>query len=191
MSEDVASACEGLNVIVISDTYRLFPKADILYSGDAEWWRVHNGAPGFEGERWSSYNPKDEGKSKGVVAGRHGLKLIEASRKDGFSYRPDRIHYGSNSGFQALNLAILLGCKKIVLTGYDMRYDGGKAHWFGSHPEELRNPKKNGFEDWTIRFDKAVETLPQDIAVVNATPGTALESFPKMALGAALKWINE
>ncbi|HCZ48509.1 MAG TPA: hypothetical protein DCZ11_05850, partial [Gammaproteobacteria bacterium] len=55
----------------------------------------------------------------------------------GLSASPLRIHQGGNSGYQALNLAVLLGAERVILLGYDMH--GG--HWHGRHGGRLNNPE--------------------------------------------------
>lgn len=188
MSQDVADMCKGCNVIVISDTYRLFPWAQVLYCGDEEWWHVHKGAPGFAGERWSSYNEKHAADEKKRVADLYGINLVHTIYKEGFSRRPDRLHYGANSGFAAVNLALHFGCRKIVMTGFDMRYVDDKAHWFGFHSFGT-NPKSD-FSDWISRFERAIPTLPDDVRIVNATPGSALTCFPMGDLADAIAWLD-
>ena len=109
-------------MIAVNDAYRLFPDAAVLYACDSEWWDVHGGCPDFAGEKWSSHSVDAGGHNdKREVAKKYGLKLVEGRDRDGFSFDPACIHYGSNSGFQAVNLAILFGAKRIVLVGFDMR----------------------------------------------------------------------
>lgn len=180
--------CRGRNVIVISDTYKLFPWANVLYCGDGEWWHVHKGAPTFEGERWGGYNERYIADLTAKAAELFGVNLVRAVSRDGFSSDPATLNEGANSGFAALNLALHFGCKTIVLTGYDMRYIDGKCHWFGLHSFGS-NPKED-FSDWIGRFERSVPTLPDDVRVVNATPGSALTCFEMMDLKDALELID-
>jgi hypothetical protein len=116
-------------------------------------------------------------------AAKYALTLVRGYTAEGFSYDQRQIHYGQNSGFQAINLAILFGARRIVLVGFDMRNIGNKRHFFGDHPKELRNTDPSGF---VRNFDRAARNLPVDVHIINATPDSALKCFPSVALDKAL-----
>ena len=167
--------CRRLPLVVVNDAYRLAPWAPVLYACDAAWWDHHQGAPGFEGERWSSHH--DGGNDKRECALRWGLQLVAGSDREGFSRDPARIHYGGNSGFQAINLATLWGAARVLLLGFD----GGAGHFFGNHPASLRNANADRFR---THFHLAARDLP--CPVINCTPGSRLDCFPKVGLNEAL-----
>ena len=149
-----------------------------MYACDAAWWRVHEGAPTFRGEKWSTHGSKSHN-DKLELADLYGLNLVQGadSRNSvGFSTDPAVIHYGSNSGFQAVNLAILFGCRRIVLVGFDMH----GTHFFGRHPKGLRNT--TNYANFIRAFDLAAKRLPAGVEIVNATPGSALRCFPMVNL---------
>ncbi len=172
MSRDVG-------VVAVNDAYMLLPFADVLYACDAKWWDVHRGAAGFAGEKWSSHGIGSNDKLK--AAERWGLKVMLGAARPGFSFGPGIIHYGSNSGFQAVNLALQLGATRIVLVGFDMRPAGdGRRHFFGDHPPPLRNP--SSFDGFIRAFEEAAKLLPPYIEIRNATPGSALECFASVNL---------
>ena len=50
---DVTSIAGKARVIAINDAYRMAPWADMLYACDLKWWRWHDGAPYFLGEKWT------------------------------------------------------------------------------------------------------------------------------------------
>jgi hypothetical protein len=113
----------------------------------------------------------------------HALRL---TGQRGHEPETDALRHGSNSGYQAVELAVKLGAKRIVLLGYDMRVEpGGRSHW---HDE----PRASDFADVAARsmlphFATLVEPLAKlGVEVVNATPGSALECWPKMSLEDAL-----
>lgn len=172
-------------VLAVGDAWRLLPRADILYGCDAAWWRHHQGVPDFAGERWSSHGGATQD-DKREVAARFGLNLVSGAPGDGFSTDPATIHYGSNSGFQAVNLAgHLLGWKgRILLVGFDMRRVGGRAHFFGEHPKGLRATRT--YKSFIDAFRRAAKALPPGVEIVNCTPGSALDCFPVMELADAL-----
>ena len=96
------------------------------------------------------------------------------------------IGWGGNSGFQALNLAVQFGAKRIVLVGYDMRCDQG-LHWHGPHGKGLNNPTPRNVERWRRVTDEAADLLRfLGVEVVNCSPISALRAYPKMGLEEAL-----
>lgn len=172
-------------VVVVNDAYRLVPHAQMLYACDAAWWHHHRGALDFLGERWSSNGlpARVRHNDKSDCAALWGLRLIYGKDGEGFSLEPDCIHYGGNSGFQAVNLAILMGARNIILAGFDMHMENGR-HFFGDHPKPLRNLRN--FSKCIAAFDRAAKTLPPQIQIRNATPGSALRCFPEVDLHDAL-----
>jgi hypothetical protein len=174
LTPEIAEQCRGLNCIAVNDAYRLLPFAPVMYACDASWWQFHKGCPSFAGEKWSSHAPGSNDKEQ--AAKKFGLRLVRGHKADGFSFRPDMIHYGSNSGFQATNLAILFGATRIALIGFDMQRVDRKQHFFGEHPKPLN--KALGFARWLAWFKEAAAMLPSGIEIINCTPGSALTVFP-------------
>lgn len=156
--------------MVVNDGYRLAPWADVLYAADPEWWDHHRGAAPFQGVRVT----QDAG-----AARRWRLHYIESVNRPGFSLDPAVIHRGDNSGFQALNLAVLAGCAPIVLLGFDMQKQGAKRHWFGDHPGALNQDSPYGL--FAAAFDEAARRHPE-IPIWNASRETALVCWPRVAL---------
>lgn len=184
LTQAVADQCGGVRVIAVNDAYRLLPFADVLYACDAAWYDHHAGCRDFHGERWTSHSlsPKND---KTMVADRLGLRVIEGKGNVGFSRDPKYINYASNSGFQAVNLALLWGADPVILVGFDMQPVGGKTHFFGRHKPPLRESSQ--WSTWIGNFTKAAEMLwhPRP-TIINATPGSALKCFPMMPLAEAL-----
>jgi hypothetical protein len=180
LSVEVAEHVEdsGKRVIAVNDAYRLLPHADVLYACDAKWWEVHKGCPDFAGERWSSHEAGGSN-DKTIAARDYGLHLVPG--RSGDAFRTDgMVAYGGNSGFQAVNLAILFGAVRIVLVGFDMRETGGKRHFFGDHPRPLRNG--GCFRRWAERFATAARQLPSGVEIVNATLNSGITCFPFVRL---------
>lgn len=151
------------------------PWADILYAADTKWWLCYKDrALKFEGRKVSIRNTLP---FKEIYALQQSERLV-------FDPRPTHLVSGGNSGYQALHLAAHLGAKKIILLGYDMRFDGARRHWFGNHPPKL-NSRPN-FVNWIRRFGQIAPILKaRGIEVINCTPNSALKAFKKMSLEAA------
>lgn len=146
------------------------PRADLLYACDDDWWFHHRGVPRFEGtEKWTQ---------SAMAALQFGLRFVPSVDAPGISLDPSRIHQGGNSGFQALNLAVLLGARRVVLYGFDMRRVDGQLHWFGEHPPNVR--RDMDFARCIRAFEVAAPQIKAaGVYVLNATPGSALRCFDR------------
>lgn len=172
------------NVLAINDCYKLAPWADAMYACDNAWWEIHGNY--FKGQKWACHQEMD-GNNKLALAERLDLNLVRSQDGDTFSVDPGVIHHGSNSGFQAVNLAIHFGCKYIVLVGFDMRCIDGKAHFFGAHPAPLGNGDDNSYRKFANAFTSAAQSLPKDVTIINATPNSAMKCFAMMPLSKAIE----
>lgn len=182
LTPEVAAECRGQRVVAVQDAYRLMPWADVLYGCDRRWWELHGGAPDFQGERWASHGTTSNNNVE--IAAKYDIRLVAGESGNTFSRDPAVIHYGSNSGFQAVNLALLFGAFRIVLVGFDMRIVDGKRHFFGDHPKPLTNTPHYG--PFVSAFERAARKMPPHVEILNATPDSALTCFPKVTLDEAL-----
>lgn len=181
-----AKAARKVRVIAVNDAVYPLWFADIVYAADASWWDEHRGLPGYRGEKWSSHGHLAHN-NKLPAAERYGLYLIRGEDGERFSANPSVIHYGENSGFQAINIA----CHAVewdglvILVGFDMKMTGGRRHFFGDHPAGLRSTQQ-GYNRWPGLMAKAAAAMPKTMRIVNCTPESALDCFPFMPLDAAL-----
>lgn len=165
-------ACRGrARVIVVNNAYQIAPWADVLYAADEKWWAWHQGAPPFEGLKYT-IDPQRRAWP--------GLTVLRNAGPLGLESNPTGLRTGYNSGYQAINLAVHFGASRIVLLGYDMMGD----HFFGSHPDKTRPPFAPCL--------RAFATLPAPLTaagveVLNATRRTALTAFPCVALETILQ----
>jgi len=176
LTREDCERCRELKTIAVNDAYLFAMFADVLYAADFDWWKHHKGAPEFAGLK-VTHDPQ--------AAQRYGLKHITVRSSNagaelkGVSLNPAHVHSGGNSGFQAFNLAVLFGAKRILLLGYDMQ----GSHFFGEHPGAMR--KTQDYRNWIKRFATVPAMLP-DVEVVNCTRNTALKCFPQATLEAVL-----
>lgn len=172
MSQAVADAVLAADVpaIAVNDTYKLAPWAAILFSADLTWWRFHmEHVAGFRGLKVCSQPGRPL----------PGVQRIKLSGDFGFDPDPSCIRFGGNSGYQAVHIGIHTGAAKILLCGFDMH----GTHFFGKHPEPLRNPHENRFARWIKRFKDLRDCGAE---IINCTPDSALPWFPMMRLEDAL-----
>ena len=104
-----------------------------------------------------------------------GAVHVPSRDGEGLSFNPMIIHQGGNSGFQALNIAVLFGAARVLLLGFDLH----GTHWHGRHPAGMNNPDQNNFDRWSKAFSEAVGDLKlANVEVINCSPGSALTCFP-------------
>jgi hypothetical protein len=96
------------------------------------------------------------------------------------SLSPDSLHTGFNSGYQAMNIAVLAGAARIVLVGYDAKPGpDGRKHFFGDHPDKTSAP----YAHMLIAFKEVAPWLKdRGIEVLNASPDSALTMFERVQL---------
>jgi hypothetical protein len=158
-------------VCVINTTYQRAPWADFLYACDDNWWTDNK--PTFAGERWTQ-SPQ---------AAQYGARRCPGKAGYIISTNPEFIYFGGNSGFQAINLAFLMGAARIVLVGFDMDATGGKLHWHADHAGRCHNPPMSQFKRWREVVDNAAkQLLDMGVNVVNCTGTTALVDWPRATL---------
>lgn len=168
-------------MIAVNDAYRLLPYADILYACDLKWWRLHldDVRRMFHGEPWTSHDQEQGGSNNKAELADSGVRIVAGGHGQRFSTDPRRIHYGSNSGYQAINLALLKGATRVILVGFDMR---GRGHFFGDHPEPLHN--RDSYAAFLPEFRAAAQAC--QVPILNATPGSGLDCWPIVPLEEAL-----
>ena len=167
-----------VRVIAVNDAYRIAPWADVLYFCDDKWWQWH-------AKKLADWR----GLIVRLAGGQHDfgdarIKVLKNMDKAGLCPFRDGLHNGSNSGYQAINLAVHLGAKRILLLGFDMQaplVNGRpKTHWFGDHPGGTSPSVYSQMLPW---FDSLVAPLAKrGVEVINCTPGSAIKVFPRAGI---------
>jgi hypothetical protein len=153
MSQEVADRVRGLHVVAVSDAFRLAPWADAMCSSDAKWWAHNPAAKEFAGLKFTAspdFRP---------VA---GVERMQVSS-------------GTNSGLLGIMVAVNLGAKRVLLCGFDMR----GAHYFGKHPEPLKNTTEARYQTMMRQFRSY---RPRGVKIINCTPGSSLNVYPLSTL---------
>lgn len=176
--EDVKLWSQNRRVYTVNDAYKWCDRIDVLYACDEQWWDVHHEATRHcNTNRWTTDLVTAQKYNLNHITGRHA----DDARKY-FDASGHGIIYGGNSGFQALNLAYVLGIRNAVLLGFDMQ-DGpnGESHCFGDHPPSCDNPRPHKM--WLDHWRKsAPEIAAAGMRVWNATRGGALDVFPRVGV---------
>lgn len=191
----VEAAREGAGVIAVNDAYLVAPWADVHYAADSHWHQWHmDGIPkptlGLTAEdvrkRWASFaGQKCTIQNSGAnVMDPHVHMLRNRDYPNngvGLSIDPFALVTGRNSGFQALNLAVLAGAKKIILLGFDGQPSAaGRDHFHGGHPRPTPPAAYPLYRQAMSAAENAL--LDLGVEVVNCSPGTAIDAFPKKRL---------
>jgi len=151
-----------LDCIAVNNASFDAPWARAVVANDAKWWLQHPEARAFPGDKWC------------------GSKAV-----DGLKWMPPSTGVGthSNSGLRALDLAIRhYGAKRVLLLGVDLV---GK-HYHDDHPLPLKNPDAERFALFRAQFTAYALRVPAGVSVINCSPISTLECFPKCALDVAL-----
>jgi hypothetical protein len=168
-------------VLGCNDAYRIAPWIDGLYAADPEWWEAH--IEQVRDTHMSLLWCQDQ-----LTCAKWGLWHVPALPSVGMSRDGGRIHTGregGHSGFQLLNIAAHLGAKRVLLIGYDCHANGGKRHWFGDHPPPLRTTSP--YTAFAAAYQTAIADLQAlGVEVLNCSPGSAIEAFPRRSIGQLL-----
>lgn len=164
-------------VIAVNNTLALAPWADILYFCDARWYAWHRAeVQAFGGWRATLENLKLQDEIE--------VRCLRDYGAAGFAPRNDGVTNGRNGGYQALHLAAWLGARRVLLLGFDMRQVDGRMHWHEEHPVATSSTI---FPNWLEHFGTLAPALSErGIEVINCTPGSALQAFPRMQLEEAI-----
>lgn len=143
-----------------------------MYACDFRWWIKYQDLwKDFQGIKYT-YD--------GSAASKYGLIRVPSESKPGLGR--ECMHLGGNSGYQAVNLAYLMGAKRIVLLGFDMQLTDNQVHFHGKH-ENLNNPNPHLFYQWIRNFDVLAKDLATEgVEALNATRETALTCFQRIKI---------
>jgi hypothetical protein len=198
---DVAAATRwpGTKCIAVNNTFLWAPWANVSYAADARWHRWMSEGIDLPAIRLKAKDVRkrwhDFGGQKCTIEADKLLDdhLVHVLRNRdhphhgvGLSRDPRALVTGRNSGWQAINLAVLAGAKKIVLLGFDGQQDKeGRSHWHGDHP---RPTPQAAYSEYALSMSSGENALiDAGVEVLNCSPGSAINSFPKCELASALR----
>lgn len=96
------------------------------------------------------------------------------------------VGWGSNGGFQAINLAVQFGARRILLAGFDCSIEKG-LHFHGSHPSPLNNPRQASVDRWRQILDDQAPVFDRlGIEVINCAPHSRLTAYRRQPLSEAI-----
>jgi hypothetical protein len=170
--------------IVVKSSWHLCPWADVLYGIDKGWWIANQGAPKFKGMKFSP-SP--------TACRAYGLRQVRLkSRAQILVDEPGVLGCGvrtggGHSGFQAVNLAVQFGARRILLVGFDMTLANG-THWKVNDPG-VAKADAGRVNAWREAMDACAPQFEElGVDVINCSMQSALTAYPTMRLSEALQW---
>lgn len=124
-----------------------------------------------------------------------GVKYVgrDGNHAVGFSSKPGYISWNHNSGAAAMNVAVHMGAKRLFLLGFDMNTDDKRnLHWHSVYADVYHTRRR---QEKSLPYHKHLPNFPfvandaerLGIEIINVSPDSSLEQFPKMNLEEALK----
>ena len=168
----------GKKTIAINKSIKFYPNADVVYWTDGrfhDWFKDEISK--FKGLKYT-ITPRRDFKDD--------INLLKRGVKFGLETATNALAHGNNSGYAAINLAIHLGAKKIILLGYDMSNNGKESHFHDGYKVNATSEKI-----YTTHFLQGFSVLKEsikgmNIKILNASPTSRLNTFPIITIEEAL-----
>jgi hypothetical protein len=170
----------GKKTIAINKAIIYHPTADILYWTDGRFYTwFKNEVDNFKGLKFAL---------KPGSQYTHDIKILRKGKAHGIEEDPEILAHGFNSGYAAINLAYHLGAERIILLGFDMFNDGTQTHFHDGYPTRAAGDKM--YQDKFLPGFKQLysEIRNKGIEILNASPHSKLNVFPKITLEQALSF---
>lgn len=197
LSETDLALVEGrFPAIAVNDAYLVAPWADVVYFADHRWWKWHTDgiAKRFA---WANFSKEEQRaafaafkgqkctiENTGMMISDPEVFMLHNLGSEGLCEKPNGLHTGSNSGYQAMNIAYLAGAKRILMLAYDMRFAGRSTHAHDGHPHKHPEDVYSGY---ARNFKTMLPQLTRaGVEVINCTPGSRIDAFPIRSLASIL-----
>lgn len=179
------SRLRGTRQIAVNRAFQVLPDAEVLWWTDPRLWRWHaeaimsHKAPLkatalLPGERWKY--PE-------------GVYTFRFTGSSGYDSTSNALRHGNNSTYAALHLALKNGARTIALFGVDMRPSPtGKMHWHEDHPIQGDAASFGKMLPYWASLRPTIDAM--GATVVNASPDSALDIFPRVTHAEALEFLR-
>ncbi len=161
-------------VIGINNAFR-FPDVDVLWFADSRfYWWYKKDIDKFKGLKLT-YNRHPE--LMGSVEYVPGINVVKG--RPGAGIALNKVMFSASSGGSSINVAYLLGAKRVILIGFDMRYVDNESNWWDYKEfQEPRNARMKPYTAFINPFTKIKEDADKlGLEILNATPNSALDMF--------------
>ncbi len=166
------------NVIGVNIAFMLGKWVSVLYFEDSTFYRIHREAINkFRNLKVTSLNHMP----RPIIHTTRNIKRMKRDMRLGLSNNNSVIRWNHNSGGAAINFATLAGAKRILLLGFDMKPVDDKTHWHSGFYTNATT--KTNFKRFMRSFPQIAADAKRDkIEILNVSPDSALEDFPKVKL---------
>jgi hypothetical protein len=152
----------GFITVAVNHAWTIAPWCDVLYAGDARYWRAHH----------------EDIEKAGIKAKKYS-KSANAQKKYGAVATKSRMKGDYNSGQMAIEHALKHSPDLIVLLGFDVSLDDG-LHFHGPH-KKTPNPNPKRISKWIEQFERIPKNY--DIGnIINCSRKTSLTMFKREPL---------
>lgn len=165
---------DGKDIIAVNSAYKFFPNAICCMFMDMHWFLGNKDhlLSTFKGVPIVGAFPNE------ILEYRDRYKFDNILTREGDSglSTNDKTIVGSNSGHMAINLAVKLGYKDIVLLGFDMDKLNPVTHW---HKEYIRQSMVDRYDSVMIPYLNTINAhLPSGVSIWNINKESAIKCFP-------------
>jgi len=183
------SALHNKHVIGINVAYLIGEWIDMCFFGDGKFFTPHK-------ERLAKWPGLKVTCFKGLEKVPWVKYLLQdAAHSRGISKDPSTVSWNVNSGSAAISVAAHTGAKRIILLGFDMRFNNeGERHWHhlykgvSSEPPIIKGRRRA--TNPPFDFSRHLRGFPQiaedarkmGIEILNASPDSAITQFPKFTV---------
>lgn len=172
-----------LPTVAVNNSFQLAPWCDIVFACDIKWWYQYYDQVNqtcFEADLWTI---KGVGEHFTKKTGNVNPRIKEVGFTRNIGLEEDKVSHGGNSGYIAVNLAYLMGAKKIVLVGYDHQHTNGQTHWHGDHDKKVFAKNADDTDRWLRNFKiLSMELNKKGIDIINCSLETAITSCRRSTL---------
>ena len=109
-----------------------------------------------------------------------GIEWLKSLTRYPLGLHTDGLGFGYNSGCGAVNLALLMGAKRVMLLGFDCkRPDDTHSHW---HQWKFEVSSVESYQNFLQGWNAIAMDLPKVFPgreIINLNPSSAIPYFPK------------
>ncbi len=169
------------HVIGVNLSFMFGPWVSMLYFCDTTFYRTYRKQINdFHNLKVTCVNHIDRNLKSSCI----NIKRMRRTNRPGLSKKPDTINWNYNSGAAAIDFAVKVGVKRILLLGFDMKpFEDGRTHWHEGYQNYLKPTREQVFTRFLKVFPKlAIDLKHRGVEVLNVNPDSALEDFKKVSL---------
>jgi hypothetical protein len=175
IADTLAAGQSGAKLLAVNTAYRFIPyQIDAILGADQKWWSWHPEAVSWPNTMKFCLQPTPYPE----------VTTIPWTTGIGLDLTPGQVRGGGHGGYAAINLAVHLGAKRIVLLGYDLApARNGVDHCHAPHPDGSHLH----YEHRRAIYKTLMEPLTRlGITILNASRRTAIPDIPRVTLEEAL-----